>query len=467
MTLTLRTRVTAFAAIVSAALLVALGGLSYGILSRWLDREVTARLADLTDGLGGYLRATDDRVSVDFDPTDNDQVAFVDEATRYYQVYDVATGRLLAESTGFAPLGLHLTPAEVLAFAQHPGPLDIETEYVRLRVANRIRTLANGRAYLLQVGVSLAPTDAVLERYRALLLWGVPLACLVAGFVTWWLSSIVLRPLSRMERVAALIDSSTLDRRLPVRGVDDELDRVATAFNETLGRLERAVNDMRLFGTAMAHELRTPLAALRGEIELSLRAPWTSDAQRDASARQIEDLDRLTRLIDEVLTLSRAESGQTRLAMAAVDLGALTASVVEQLEPVALARSIALRCEQATSIVVEGDASWLERLLLNLLDNALKYTAENGQIVVRVFRAGETATLEVQDTGVGISTEDVPHVFEKFFQAHPASGAASGGAGLGLSLVEWIATQHRGAVSVRSRPGKGSTFTVTLPIRQS
>jgi two-component system sensor histidine kinase SenX3 len=162
--------------------------------------------------------------------------------------------------------------------------------------------------------------------------------------------------------------------------------------------------------------------------------------------------------------LARAESGQIRLATAPVNLTDLAASVVEQIEPVAAAKSIELRAERSDAVVVDGDRGWLQRLLLNLLDNALKFTGEHGRIDVRVVRQGDAVRVEVQDTGVGLSPADAGQVFERFFRADPARSSSTHGAGLGLSLVQWIATEHRGTVSVRSTLGQGSTFTVILPI---
>jgi signal transduction histidine kinase len=221
---------------------------------------------------------------------------------------------------------------------------------------------------------------------------------------------------------------------------------------------------MRQFSAALAHELRTPLAALRGEIELARRTPGSNPAQQDRFASQMEEIDRLTRLIDQILTLARAESGQIRLTRAPVNLSDLVASLVEQLEPIAAAKSIELRCEPSPAVVVDGDAGWLQRLLLNLVDNALKFTRENGRVVVRVTREGAAARIDVQDTGVGLSPADARQAFERFFRADPARSSATAGAGLGLSLVQWIAAQHRGTVTVQSRLAEGSTFTVTLPV---
>jgi heavy metal sensor kinase len=463
MILSLRARLAAISTVVFGILLAAFSIGSYQLLDRWLDADVTERLTQLTDGLHGYLQFRGDSASVAFDASDNHQAAFVHEATRYFRVYDVETGRRLATSSGFASLGLELTPAEVRAFRAQPRRFDVETAYGRLRVASSLRTLPGHATYLLQVGVPLAPMDAALGRYRDLLLWPVPVALLAAAFGAWWLSGVALRPLSRMAGAARHIDVTTLDYRLPVRGVDDELDRVAYAFNETLSRLEHAVGEMRQFSAALAHELRTPLAALRGEIELALRTPGTSDAQQRLWSSQIEEIDRLTRLIDQILTLARAEAGQIRLTFAPVDLGDLAASLVEQLEPVAQARSISLTCEKSGSVVVDGDTGWLRRLLLNLLGNALKFTEEHGRVVVRISQQADMARIDVEDSGIGLSIEDAPHVFERFFRADRARSSTTEGAGLGLSLVRWIAEQHRGTVSVESRLGEGSTFTVTLP----
>jgi heavy metal sensor kinase len=462
MTLPLRARLALITTIVFGVLLLALTLLSYQLLAQQLDADVTVRLAELTDGLEGYLRFDSGAVSVQFDPSDNDQTTFVSEATRYYQVFDATTGEPLAASRGIGPLGLNLTPAEVRAYSADPTSFDITTGYGRLRIANRVRTL-DGRTYLLQVGASLGPMDAALAHYRSLLLWTVPGALLLASALAWWLSSYALLPLSRMTAAARAIDVTSLERRLPLRGVDDELDRVAGAFNGTLDRLERAVGEMRQFGSALAHELRTPLTALRGAIELAMRRPEASDAQRRGWADQIEEIDRLTRLSDHILTLARAEAGQIRLTFDPVDLGAMAATLVEQLEPVADARSQTLRCEGAGGIVVSGDAGWLRRLFLNLIGNAIKYTNRGGAIVVRVSRAGETVRVDVEDTGIGLSPEDAAHVFEPFFRADKARSSSNEGAGLGLSLVAWIAGQHHGTVSVESRLGDGSTFTVSLP----
>lgn len=293
--------------------------------------------------------------------------------------------------------------------------------------------------------------------------WSAGTVLLLAMLISWLVAPIALAPLVRVAAAARAIDVTNLEGRVPRRGASGELADLVDAFNETLGRLERSVGDMRQFSTALAHELRTPLTALRGEIELELRRAGLDARSRHAMESQLEEVDTLTRLIDQILTLARTESGQVRLTPVPVDLGALSDAMVDQLVPVAEARAIDLRCERHGHILIDGDVAWLQRLVLNLLDNAIKFTRPGGHIVLRVRRAEKGATLEVQDTGVGMSSAVIPHIFERFFRADPSRSSTVEGAGLGLSLVKWIVESHHGRVSVESSPGIGSTFKVWLP----
>jgi len=464
-TFTLRSRLTLLYTALFGTLLAVIGAVSYRVLAYQLDTDVSANLTELTSGLHGYLRFPNGMPAVVFDQTDPAQAAFVEEATRYYQVFDVRTGDLLVQSDALRPLGLEFTDDEVRQFREHPMALDLDTDYGRIRLSNSVLTPAAGQAYLLQVGVLLAPVDAALKRFLILLVMMVPAGLIVTFLIGRWLAGVALRPLVELADASRAIDIGELRRRLPIRGARDELDDVAAAFNDTLARLEQAVGEMRQFSTAMAHELRTPLTALRGDIEMAMRQSGAIAEIGPRFASQLEEIDKLKRLIDQVLTLARAEAGEIRLAPDAIDLGQLTASLVDQLEPVAQAKGVRLRFEPATApVVVLGDPNWLERLALNLVDNAIKFTPAGGTIAVRVSRDGEMARLVVQDSGIGIQPELMPRVFERFFRADPARSSGVEGVGLGLSLAKWIVDRHHGRITVDSKPGTGSTFTVLLPL---
>jgi heavy metal sensor kinase len=463
-TLTLRSRLTLVYAAVFGLLLTAIGVVSYGVLAYELDRDVTTNLLGLTSGLHGYLHFDGGEPVIAFNASDPVETAFIGEATRYYQVFDAATGRLLVQSEAMRPLGLEFTPEEVSAFREQLVMRDIDTDYGRIRLSNSVITPDSTGVYLLQVGVSLAALDRALGRFLAMLLVIVPAGLFASVLVGRWMARVALRPLAQVAAVARAIDVAGLQQRLPIRGAHDELDELAAAFNETLGSLEQAVGQMRQFSTALAHELRTPLSALRGEIELALRDAHGSEPASRKLASQLEEIDKLKRLIDQILMLARAEAGEIRLASARVDLGALAAAVVDQVELVAQAKGVDLQYGRAAGVYVAGDEAWLTRLLLNLLDNAIKFTTAGGHISVAVSQDDDVARLTVQDNGSGIPADAIPHVFDRFCRADPARPSGDEGVGLGLSLVKWIVDQHHGQIGVSSELGRGSTFTVRLPL---
>jgi two-component system OmpR family sensor kinase len=242
------------------------------------------------------------------------------------------------------------------------------------------------------------------------------------------------------------------------------VDEVATAFNETLARLENSVGQMKQFTASISHELRTPLTTLRGEAEIALLQASSVEDYRRALTSQLEEFNKLSHMINQLLILASAEAGEIQWKEQSVDLSVLVGSLVDQLEPVAAAKKIALEVNAPPNINVRGDASWIERVILNLLDNAIKFSTEGGQVRVSVAAEGGEAVLRVADTGIGIQAEALPHILERFYRAEPSRSKQIEGVGLGLSLVKWIVDRHRGRIQVESQVAKGSCFTVWLPL---
>ncbi len=458
---------------VLAVLLAAFGLAAYRLLTNQLDAAASADIKELTDGLHGYLHIDNGVPSLVYDRTEPAEAAFIENATRFYQVYDATTGALLVQSPAMEPLALEFTPLEVQAYRDRSGTRDIQTDQGRLRFSNTLVRPPSGGVYLLQVGILLRSMDRALSQFLRLLLWSIPVCVIIAAIVGRWMAGRSLAPLGRLAAAAGAIDVTALHQRLPVRGAPrepgepanyDELDRVAVAFNETLSRLERSVGEMRQFSAALAHELRSPLAALRAEIETTLRHAKTPDDYERGLVSQLEELDRLGRLVTHLLTLARAEAGEIRLAREPVDLGALAASLVSQLDAVAEAKHVTLACDTAERVIVIGDAGWLERLILNLIDNAIKFTPAGGRIDVTVAGTADAATLTVTDTGIGIPGADLPHVFERFYRADSARSPQTEGVGLGLTLAKWIADKHGATISAVSAEGRGSALTVSFPL---
>jgi len=461
--LPLRTSLTLVYTGILAMLLTALGLLDHSTLVRKLDEDTTLSLEEKARGLHGYLRFRNGMPVLVYDHNDPDSAAFVDDATDYYQVYDARDGRLLTQSPGFEALGLHFTPAEVAEFRDNPKPRDLQTDRGRLRMSSTVIAPSPNEQYVVQVGELLDSVDRTLASFDRLLLWRILGGLALAVLVAPWLAGRALAALSRFAAATRKIDVTNLNARLSVRGTEDELDQVAEAFNHALARVEHSVGEMRQFSAALAHELRTPLAILRGEAELALRPSASPLELRHVLTRQIDEFDRLTRLINQILTLARAEAGQIKIASEPVDLALLGAGVAEQVEPVAAERGIAMRFDIADAALVRGDAGWLERLVLILLDNAIKFTPAGGRITVVCSRRRGMALLSVSDNGVGVSPDAIPHLFERFFRADPARSHQAQGVGLGLALAKWIAERHHANIEVESRPGAGSTFTVVMP----
>jgi heavy metal sensor kinase len=465
--LKLRTKLTLFYAIVFTLLLAAVSMLFYQLFKFQLDRALAEELNDRSAGLRGYLRFENGQPRLVYDASDPEQASFIATTTRYFQIYDGTSCAMITRSPDMEALGFRYAPEEVKGVIEElVGGFDlslIQTDQVSLLVHNDLVRGPNKRSYLIQIGVSLHSRDLALTQLLKISLWLVPSGILVAILLGWWMVRFVLRPVKDLGAVAREISISRLDKRLPVHGAGDEMDQLANIFNNVLERLEKTVGQMRDFTANISHELRTPLTALRGEAAVALAKGGTESDYRRVLESQLEELEKLSRMINQMLILARAEAGQIPLAHETVNLGALARSIVEQMEAVAWSKEIALATECGGDVVVTGDSGWLERAILNLLDNAIKFTEEGGRIKVSVYSREGQAVLEVSDSGIGIATDVLPRIFERFYRGDPSRSQELEGAGLGLSLVDWIVREHDGRVTVESHSEQGSVFRILLP----
>jgi heavy metal sensor kinase len=314
------------------------------------------------------------------------------------------------------------------------------------------------------VGASLAPRDSALDDYLATEAVLVPFSLVVVALLGRWMAGRALSPLKAAAQRAEEITPAQLDRRLPVRGADDELDHLSAAFNSVLARLEAAIGEMKQFTASIAHELRTPLTVLRGEAEIALMQGLREEDYRRVLSSQLEEFDKLSRIINQTLTLARAESGEIQLERNSMDFSGLATDLVQDMQAVANAKSVVLESGIEPDIRLSGDAGWLERMLLNLMDNAIKFTPPNGRVSVDVCGERNSVKIRVADTGLGIAPEALPHIFDRFFRGDPSRSRGDEGAGLGLTLVHWIVQQHQGSIEVESQLGHGTGFTIRLPM---
>jgi heavy metal sensor kinase len=332
----------------------------------------------------------------------------------------------------------------------------------------RVRTVAlpvrrNGRLVeVVQVGMPLKPTERTLQRWIEGLLVLIPLGVGLAAAGGRVMARAALRPVDEMARAARRIDAEALARRITVRGTGDELDRLAETLNGMLARLENTFGSMRRFSADAAHELRTPLTALKGTLEVALRAERTGAEYRAALASALEEVERLVRLAEDLLLLSRSSAGPES-PRARVELEGLVLDAADVGARLAKDRGVSVRVGAVAPLTVLGDAGALRRALLNLVENGVKYTPAGGRVEIAVAEAVGVAVIAVEDTGPGIDPRDVERIFEPFVRLDAARDRESGGSGLGLAIARSIVVAHRGTLAVeRTGPG-GSCFTIRLP----
>jgi heavy metal sensor kinase len=325
------------------------------------------------------------------------------------------------------------------------------------------RFRAGGRTFVTLAVASLDSVAADLWRLRRTVYLSLGLLLLIAGAGGLALATRSMAPLGWMAVQAREITGSSLHRRLEIGSAAEELSLLAASFNDLLARLDQSFETMRRFVADASHELRTPLAVIHGEADVALAKDRTASEYRDSLAVILDESRRLSRLVDDLLNLARADAGHVKLNTAELYLDDLVAECCRSIEPMAAARGLALECRCPEDVSFNGDEELLRRMILNLLDNAVRYTPSGGRIAVALEIENAGLLLSVSDTGAGIPPESAPHVFERFYRADKARSRHEGGFGLGLSIVKWIAEAHHGSAGMTSRSGAGSIFFVRLP----
>jgi heavy metal sensor kinase len=456
-----RTRLTAWYVAVLAAALVIYGGIASAVLIFQLRSELDhLAVEDLETVEGNLSFGPNGKVFLRNNYHDHPYPAKMQE--RLMEVWS-AGGALLYRN-------------ELLrgrALGGPPGPNEGVSSYsqrsIRLADGTPVRLvskhhLLQGRPTVIRVGFSEEP---LWQRFWQLvigLVAGLPLALGFAGVGGYFLVKHALGPIERMSRRAHEINAEHLSARLDVENPNDELGHLAGAFNETLARLERSFEQLRRFTSDASHELRTPLTAIRSVGEVGLRTDGSAEHYRDVIASMLEEAGRLTRLVESLLAISRAESGQTQLARTGIYVLPFARDVGSFLEVLAEEKGQNLSIEGDETAQVRADPAILRHVLMNLFDNAIKYSPAQGRISVRVLRAVEhTVSIEVEDNGPGISEEHRARVFDRFYRVDEARSRDAGGAGLGLALAKWGAEAHGGSLELDCPARGGCIFRLLLP----
>ncbi len=318
-------------------------------------------------------------------------------------------------------------------------------------------------AYIVQVASPFSALAAALAKLRTILFLLLPLTVFLTGVVGAFFAKLALRPVESMIHTAYQITGENLNSRIHVPDTKDEIQRLAETFNEMLERLSRAFAFQQHFIQDVAHEFKTPLTILKGYLEVALKKARSPQEYESLLASNLEEINKLTRITNDLLTLARFDSRQIQLDLVSCDLCRLIEDVVSDIRVLAEQKKIRLSIACREALVVSVDESQVKRVFLNILDNAIKYTAAGGEVTLALDKEAGFAKIRISDTGSGIPSEDLPYIFDRFYRVDKAR-SSPGGFGLGLSITKSILEAHRGAIGVESVFGKGTTFMIRLPL---
>ena len=326
----------------------------------------------------------------------------------------------------------------------------------------RVLHVMVGTGIILQIGRSMETDSRFIDAFKNIFVITMVLLVGLAAGVGWFMARRAVSGVEAVTRTARDISGGTLDKRVPVGTRGDEIDQLAATFNQMLGRIQALVTEIREMTDNIAHDLKSPIARIRGMAEVTLTTGKTLADYENMAAGTVEECDRLIDMINTMLMITKAESGVDKRNDEDIDVSKLVRDACELLEPVAEDGGLSLTCDTPNPCHFVGDRRMIQRILSNLLDNALKYTPSGGAVEVSLSeRNGREVALTVHDTGIGIPAGDLPHVFERFYRCDQSRSEP--GTGLGLSLARALARVHNGDITVASTPGKGSTFTLILP----
>lgn len=420
------------------------------------DDTLKGRIDDLTN----FLEAQKKNATVAKLQEEVAEAYLLEHSGDYLQIYDDSDGAWIFRADFLKQHAL-TAPSGRLTHAHYRNEqLGRSLRFVIQRIQ------ANGRAFTVQTGLPIDQVDQTLALFRRYLLMFAPLLLFAAASVGFWLSRRALSPVDAITRTARTINASNLSDRLEKLTTGDELQRLSDTLNEMLGRIEHAFVRVTQFTADASHELRTPISLIRTEAEIALRRSRGDGEYREALRHILLEAERSTALVEELLTLARADSGRETLHIASVDLSMIVREAAEQWQELMATRNLTfIHQTTGNEVNVLGDRNVLQRLLTLLLDNAVKYTPAPGTIELQLETRGSSAIIRVRDSGIGIAVEEQPKVFERFYRVDKARSHDLNGAGIGLAIAQWIVQQHQGSITVESAPDEGSTFVVELALQ--
>lgn len=454
----IRVRLTLWYLLVFSGLLIIFSLYIYSVVSRDMHNRFDASLLRTSQSMANYFSEFRDRES-DADEA-NETISQLKEGRESAAIF--REGQLLATNNEDVEAAISSTriletsgPERKSAFATEPN------------LNKRLVVFPfqyNGVNYMSAVFEPLDKLEAQIGHVRKLFLFGLSAALLLGAVGGFLLAQKSLAPMVNISEQAEHISARNLSERLKITNPDDELGRLAGVFNELLSRLDASFGVMREFMADASHELRTPLTIIHGEAQVSLSRIHTENEYRQSLGIIRDQAKRMGNIVSDMLALARADAGEQHLLMEDLYLNDLVIESCQAAQALAVPKRIQLSCEALEDLVFHGNEELLQRMIVNLVDNAIRYTPEGGSVSVKLTSNSSCSQLVVSDTGIGIPPESIGRVFDRFYRVRDVPTLANGGSGLGLSIVKLAAESHRGSVALVSKPGQGSTFTVTLSL---
>ena len=463
-TRSMRFRVTAWFAGLLTALFVLFGAFVYFTLEHFLETNLRDSIANEARTIGeALIRNMDDTGEADV--AHEIEEHFAPRITGRFIRVTRPDGSVMYQSS--APDSGAFDPKEIGS-----APPGGESSWREERLQNGRKFLIhslpfanrNGRPYLIQSGAAFEQVERVLDGLLASLGVAFPLMVAVAVGGGYLLVRNGLKPLDEIATRAEQITSRNLNERMPAVGTGDELEKLTMSLNRMMERLEEAFHHINRFSADASHEIRTPLAIIRGELEAAYQSSGLTQELRETIGSGLEEAERLSKIVGQLLEISRLEAGETLSDRTRFDLTEMTRATLDQMRLLADEKGVQLRLERTEPVFVNADPLRLQQVVINLVDNAIKCTPSGGSIRVSTFSKDNKAMLEVADTGIGIPAAALPHIFERFYRVDKARSRQLGGAGLGLAIVKSICAAYGGSVSAESVEARGATFRVDLPL---
>ena len=451
----LRVRLTIWYSCGLVLVALILAGASRWALAVSLDHALDQSLRYRLIGLHGFI---EENSHVGLDGL-TARLREMDTLGELFQVFG-PHGELMAQSNGLARHRFSTEPPpdpQAGMLFRTAGP-----RWFPVRMATQ-RIYIDGQPLIIEVADPQGKFSGVLKEFYSVLYVAIPIALIVSAFGGYWLSGRALAPVDQIIHEARAIDPANLAARLSVPASGDELQRLSETLNQMLGRVEHSVLRMRRFTADASHELRAPMTLIYTAAEFALRRDRSPDELKESLRKILREAKRCTELINQLLLLARSDAGRSQIQMVTTDVSALVGEVMTEVNTLASSKRLNILANLPQQLVfLELDAASFRRMLLILLDNAIKYTPEGGVITISVVEEPATVTIAVADTGAGITGEQLPFIFDRFWRADKVRSRDSGGTGLGLAIARDIAKSHGAELTVESSVGHGSTFTVRL-----